>query len=134
MKRLIESLTVVSISLVGALTGCSQEIEWKSARVSLVDSVRKMPAETVNSVVICDKGLLRQLTGYMPGVGKGKESPVSGHWVADVEITLTKEDGTSTTIFSNYDRWTERHGEWPTKPGFKAFIQSLFPVLPAPRA
>lgn len=130
--RLIKSFAVLSMSIVSALPGCSQPIKWQSATVTWLDSAPKLPAQPAKTVVIRDADQIRRLISFMPGVGKGRESGVGGHWVADLEITLTKEDGTSVTVFSNYDRWVEGPSDWAVNPGFKEFIDSLLPARSQP--
>lgn len=76
-------------------------------------------------VIITDSHTVERLLSFFPGVGQGKASPDAGGWESEVEVVLTRLDGRAVVVRSDFESWSEGHGDWPVNGHLKSYVQDL---------
>ena len=76
-------------------------------------------------VIITDTNTIERVLSFFPGVGQGKASPDAGGWESEVEVVLTRLDGRSVVIRSDFESWSEGPGDWPVKGNLKSYVEHL---------
>jgi hypothetical protein len=74
---------------------------------------------------IADAKLLAELASYFPTLGK--DSDISGGWMAGYIILLTRPDKSQIKILLSpqADTWSDGAGDWPVKPGLHNLLIAI---------
>ena len=117
----------VSILLAGCATQSARHSgPFVTAKVTrLVDEQRR----TNKSVVQTSKPEeVQKLASFFPGLGTRKRSNPPASWVTLVFVKLSRADGSSVTIRSNYEHWNDgtADGQWFVDGDLEAYVNKLF--------
>ena len=121
------------LSLACMLIGCSEHAHdavtpsdataYKSVKISVV--LVKGGKTTRKERQISKTAEIERLLKFFPDLGKEKKSPIAGGWIAMVTCEFEKKNSSKIVVISDFKDWSERHGDWPLKPGFEKTINEL---------
>jgi len=77
-------------------------------------------------LTIEDASEIERLTGFFPGIGKGKRSDRAGSWEGCAIIRFHRRSGRTARVTTDYRDWSEGHGDWPVHGKLAGFIENKF--------
>jgi hypothetical protein len=122
MKR-TALMIVATLSLLGCGGPGKDEQTFEKLKVE-----RILPVASKTKTTITDSEVVAKIATFFPGVGQGKKSEIAAAWKAAYRLTFVPAEGEPVVVLvdSAGEAWTESQGDWPARPGLKAFLDSLF--------
>lgn len=77
------------------------------------------------SFVVHNRDEVCRLAAYFPGLGNGANSSQAASWVPSVRIGFIKTNGEANSVATNYEFWSEGHGDWPVNAGLEAYLREI---------
>ena len=122
MKR-----TTLTIAAALSLLGCGGP-RTDQPVFEKVEVERILPVDSKATTTITEEGEVARIATFFPGVGRGKKSGTASHWKAAYRLRFVPAEGEPVVVRvdSAGEAWNESQGDWPTRPGLKAFLDGLF--------
>jgi hypothetical protein len=106
-------------------------LAYTQAQISVPQSLPEEPGVlgiAGRTITIDDPEQVRRLVEFFPGLDRGRRSNFGTRgWIAPIQITLTRPDGSTHSFETNFAYWTEGRGDHYAKPGLEDFLRALFP-------
>jgi hypothetical protein len=77
-------------------------------------------------LAIDDAATIEQLTAFLPDVGKGKKSDTAAGWESSAVIRFDRKDKSTLRVATDFDDWSEGHGDWPVRGDLAGFVERKF--------
>ena len=111
---------VVSIVLYRVITQRVKQMNYASA----VLTIREHPPAPDTKIPL-DAAAANRLATFFPQLGTRRRSGIAGAWLPTVEVAFKAADGAVTHVTSNFEVWSEGHGDWAAQPGLEAHVAEL---------
>ena len=111
--------------------GTANSVRFVRATVDLyVDRDHKLIAP--ESFTVDKQQDIARLANFFPGVGTDWQSEIAGAWERQVRVIFVKPDGARVEVISDFDSWSEGHGDRRTAPGLEAHVRAAMDAARKP--
>jgi hypothetical protein len=83
------------------------------------------PTRVERVIVVRDSTTLSRLASYFPEMGRGKKAGPPHGWRGRCTITFKINNESRITVTTNFDWWTEGHGDWTVSNELLPFVQGI---------
>lgn len=122
----MKTLMIAAAMLVGCVLvplGCSKKPNKVFTSAYVKVSFDPKGDQTHANITLSDPTEIHTLLSYFPHFLEGNSNYETGSWIASVEITFVRADGSTARLITNYEVWNEGKGDHPVEGDFAAYIQ-----------